>query len=318
MKSNPFAFNGASGSTSFDIARDATLVRVRTKGYNWSKKDKVAASNAARADNADDDAFSAFARICPDEFKELRLAPSRAIAEARELLDYPFNIKWDKDGNALVLNTKLDATLQKLNDIRARFFCAVDELVRELPAIEAAARVKLNGAFDRLGFPTAGDVRCKFECEIVQSAVPHADDIRLRHASPAAIAAVTASVQKQAAEKVQEIHAEVVGGITKALAALAEKFNAFNDGKIARFEEGVFADLEAIVENLPALNVTGDRAVNAALVQSRDLLGKVRAAAEAKTLRDKADPGKKARKEIATGALDILGKLKAGAVKKSV
>lgn len=318
MKSNPFTFAAPAGTTSFDIARDATLVRIRTKGYNWSKKDKTAASNAARADGADDDAFSAFARLCPDEFKETRLAPSRVIAEARELLDYPHNIKWDKDGNALVLNTKLDATIQKLQDLRARFFDTVDKLVAELPAIEDAARTKLNGAFDRLGFPTAGEVRSKFEFEIVQSAVPHADDIRLRHASPAAIAAVTASVQKQAAEKVQEIHTEVVGGITKALSALAEKLTKFNDGEIVRFEDGIFAELDAIVENLPALNVTGDRAVNTALAQSRELLAKVRAAAEAKTLRDKNEPGKEVRKDIAKGATDILSKLEAGAVKAKV
>jgi hypothetical protein len=314
---NPFHYT-PDNATSFDIARDATLVRIRTKGYSWNKKDKVAAANAAKADNADDDAFSAYARLCPDDFKELRLAPSRLVAEARELLDYPFSIKWDKDGNALVLNTKLDGTLQKLNDIRARFFDAVRDLVAELPNIEAAARAKLNGAVDRLGFPLATEVREKFDFEIVQSAVPHSDDIRLRHASPAAIAAVTASVQKQAAEKVQEIHSEVVGGITKALATLAEKLSAFNEGKIVRFEDGVFAELEAIVENLPALNVTGDRAVNAALVQSRDLLGKVRAAAEAKTLRDKDKPGKEVRKEIAEGATDILSKLKAGVVKAKV
>jgi hypothetical protein len=318
MKPNPFAFNGPAGTTSFDIARDATLVRIRTKGYTWSKKDKVAASNAAKADNADDDAFSAFTRLCPDEFKDIRLAPSRIVAEARDLLDYPHNIKWDKDGNSLVLNTKLDATLQKLNDLRAKFFDAVDKLINELPAIEDAARKKLNGAVDRLGFPTAGEVRAKFEFELVQGSVPHADDIRLRHASPAAIAAVTASVQKQAAEKVQEIHSEVVAGITGALAALAEKFTAFNEGKIVRFEEGFINDLDSIVENLPALNVTGDRAVNAALVRSRDLLQKVRAASEAKTLRDKNAPGKEVRKELAKGATDILSKLKAGVVKAKV
>lgn len=304
--------------TSFDLARDATLVRIRTKGYSWNKKDLVAAANAAKADNAADDAFSAYARLCPDDFKDLRLAPSRLVAEARELLDYPHNIKWDKDGNALVLNTKLDVTLQKLADIRARFFDAVDALIAELPNIEKAARAKLNGAVDRLGFPLSTEIREKFSFEIEHGAVPHPDDIRLRHASPAAIAAVTASVQRQAQEKVQEIHTSVVTGITSTLAALAEKLTKFNDGEIVRFEDGIFSDLEQIVENLPALNVTGDRAVTNALAQSRNLLGKIRAAAESKVLRDKKDDGVKVRKEIAKEAKGILGKLQAGAVKAKV
>ena len=312
------AVDETQNDNTFDLARDATLIRIRTKGFSWSKKDKVAAKNAADAENAEEDAFSAYAKLCPDDFKEIRLTPGRVVAEVRALLNYPFNAKWDSDGNALVLNIKLEDTLRKLAELRAKFFGSVDALCAELPNIESAAKVKLNGAYDRLGFPCEADIRAKFGFEIEQNALPDASDVRLRHCSPAAVEAVRKSVQTAATKKLGEINKAVVGEIEKSLGRVVDGLSKFTSGESCRFENTLITDLEAMVENLPALNVTGDRGVEAAVTRSRELLSGLHKALEEKTLRDKNEKGVEVRTEIVKTAGSILDKLKAGAVKATI
>jgi len=194
----------------------------------------------------------------------------------------------------------------------------VAALCQELPNIEVAAKQKLNGAYDRLGFPCEADVRAKFGFEIEQNALPDASDVRLRHCSPAAVEAVRKSVQSAASKKLGEINAAVVKEIEKALGRVVESLSKFTSGEICRFENTLVTDLEAMVENLPALNVTGDRGIEAAVTRSRELLSGLTKALEEKTLRDKNEKGAEVRTEIVKAAGSILDKLKAGAVKATI
>jgi hypothetical protein len=301
--------------TGFDIARDCTLVAVEGSLYPWSKRDEVAAHNAAAAESAVSERFSAHVQRL---VKEDRLPVQQKLSEARRFLDFPTGFRWDGKGNFAVLNTKLDSVKTKLETYRAEFYAAVDALCHALPALRDKARTELNGAFDRLGFPTEDEVRERYRFEIRLGVIPHADDIRLNHVSGRAQAAIESAVRKEAEEKITELHQTVVTSLESALARVVSNLSDFSEGKIARFEDTLVTNLEELVEALPQLNVTGDRTISSAIVRSRDLLSSLHKAAESKTLRAKEDEGKEARKVIATEAKDILSKLKSGAVKAKI
>ena len=313
----PIEYNKTSTSNnSFDIARDCALVSVEGSLYPWAKKDQVAATNAADADKAISERFTAYVQRLD---KEDRLPPQQILSEARRYLDFPNGFPWDGKGGFCVRNTKLDAVITKLEDFRAKFYDAVDTLCAGLPALEAKAKADLNGAFSRLGFPTEAEVRERYTFNIKTGAIPHADDTRLNNVSAKALESITANIRKEQAEKVTELHQQVVGALDAALNRVVTNLTDFTEGKITRFEDSLVTNLESLIEALPSLNVTQDRAVDQTIARSRNLVAGLQKALQEQTLRDKkSEAGPAVRKQIAKEAGDILSKLKSGAVKAAV
>ena len=302
-------------TNAFDFARDTTLVRVEGSLYPWSKQDKTASSNAATADNADEELFTTYVKLIP---KEDRLKPQQILSDARALLNFPHHIKWDKNGNSAVRNVQLDGVLQDLQDLKVKFNDAVQELVAKLPELEARAKNKLNGAYTRLGFPTAAEVVARYSFDIHIGVAPSPDDLRCQGVSSKAKAQIEAAVRAEQQTKLTDLHRQVVSALDAALSRVVNNLTDFSDGKIARFEDTLVTNLAELVEALPQLNINGDRAVDQTIQRSRTLLDGLQKAAAEKTLRDKNDAGKEVRKQIAKEAGDILSKLKAGAVSKSI
>ena len=309
-------YNKSTSTNTFDIARDCALVSIEGSLYPWAKKDQVAATNAADADHAVSERFTAYVQRLN---KEDRLPPQQILSEARRYLDFPTGFAWDGKGGFCVRNTKLDEVTTKLEEFRAKFYAAVDTLCAGLPALEAQARVDLNGAFTRLGFPTEAEVRERYSFEIKLGAIVHADDTRLNHVSSKAREAIEKSIRDDQSKKVGELHKQVVGALESALSRVVTNLTEFTDGKITRFEDSLVTNLEELVEALPTLNVTQDRAVDQTIIRSRTLVSGLHKALAEQTLRDKkSEAGPAVRKEIAKEAGDILSKLKAGAVKKTL
>jgi hypothetical protein len=308
--------NNYTTTNAFDFSRDSTLVGVEGSLYPWSKRDDAAAYNAANADSADADRFTAYVKLIP---KEDRLKPQQILSEARRFIDFPKGIKWDKNGNSAIRNVELDGVLADLETFRQKFYAAVQELVDKLPELEAKARIELNGAFDRLGFPTAQEVQDRYSFDIRIGAAPSPDDLRCQGVSAKAKQQIEAAVRKEQDNKLADLHKQVVGALDAALSRVVNNLTDFSEGRIARFEDSLVTNLAELVEALPRLNVAGDRAVDQTIARSRGLLTGLQKALSEQTLRDKkSEAGPKVRKEIATEAKDILSKLKAGAVSAKV
>lgn len=303
-------------TNAFDFSRDTTLVKVEGSLYPWSKRDNAAAHNAATADHADADRFTAYVKLIP---KEAYLKPQQILAEARRFIDFPKGIKWDKDGNSAIKNVELDGVRQDLETLRQKFHDAVDELCAQLPALEAKARHDLNGAFARLGWPSEQDVRDRYSFNIKLGVAPSASDIRCQGVSAKAKAEIEEAVRREQSDKLNDLHKQVVGALEAALSRVVNNLTDFSEGKIARFEDTLVTNLAELVEALPRLNIANDRAVDQTITRSRSLLTGLHAALQSQTLRDKkTEAGPKVRKEIAKEAGDILAKLKAGAVSAKV
>jgi hypothetical protein len=314
-------YNTASTTTTasingFDFHTDTTLVKVEGSLYPWSRKDNDAARNAANADHADADRFNVYVKLIS---KDAYLKPQQILSEARRFIDFPKGIKWDNNGNSAIKNVELDGVRQDLETLRQKFFAAVDELCAELPALEAKARHDLNGAFDRLGWPTEQEVRDRYKFEVKLGIAPSVNDIRCQGVSAQAKEQIIAAVREEQTTKLNDLHKQVVGALEGALSRVVNNLTEFSEGKIKRFEDTLVTNLAELVEALPRLNIAGDRAVDQTITRSRQLLTGLHAALQANTLRDKkTEAGPEVRKKIATEAKDILSKLKAGAVSAKV
>jgi hypothetical protein len=302
-------------NTSFDLARDCSLVGVEAGTYSWSKKDKVAAANAAAADTASEERFNTYIqRLSKDD----RLPPQQIVGEARKALAFPNGSPWDGKGLFLVPNVRLEKVLDTLEDFRGKFYQAVEDLIRKLPELEDKARQDLNGAFDRLGFPTEQELREKYHFSIRQSVISSPDDVRLNHVSPAARQRIEDAVRQEQKDQAEALHKGCVEGIHAALQRVVVSLTAFGNGEIKRFEDGLITGLEGIVEALPALNLGNDPTINHAIQQARVLLGDLNQANQGRLLRAKSNEGNIARKIITVQAKSILDSLKSGAVKATI
>jgi hypothetical protein len=302
-------------NNSFDLSRDCTLLGVEVGLYPWSKKDDTAATHAATAEHASSDRFTAYIQRLS---KEDRLPPQQIAGEARKALAFPNGTPWDGKGLFLIPNTRLESTLDALNEIRNRFYAAVETLIQRLPALENKARAELNGAFDRLGFPTASDLREKYRFEIRQSAIVSADDLRLNHVSPQARASIEDNIRREQADQIQEVQKACIAGIESALQRVTESLPAFSDGKIKRFEDTLITGLSELCESLPALNFTHDPTIDRTLGNVNALVSRLTEANQAKVLRAKDTKGTEVRKDIAKQAGGILAALKSGAVSNKI
>lgn len=303
-------------TNAFDFATCTTLVGIEGSLFQWSKQDKTAASNAADSDAAQVDRYTLYIRMIP---KEDRLEPQQILSEARRFIDFPKGIKWDKNGNSAIKNVELEGVLGDLEVFRQKFYDAVQKLVDKLPELETKARHDLNGAFDRLGFPTAQEVKSRYSFDIRVGVAPSPNDIRCQGVSAKAKAHIEAAVRKDQDNKLADLHKQVVGALDASLSRVVNNLTDFSEGKIARFEDSLVTNLAELVEALPRLNIAGDRAVDQTIARSRGLLTGLQKALTEQTLRDKkSEAGPKVRKEIATEAKDILSKLKAGAVSAKV
>jgi hypothetical protein len=312
--SETYTYQTPEGANGFNIARDCTLVKVSGSVYSWSKKDRTAADNAARADNADSSAYKTYVELIPTEE---RLRPQQIIAAARDRIAFPKEIKWDNDGRSAVHNTRLEATLEDLNQLKVQFHEAVDAICANLPKLEADARAR-GVPLDRLGFPSEQELRDRYKFEIEVGAAIDPNDIRLNHVSEKAAEQIVLSVRKQADDKINNLHKQVVASLEAALGRVVSNLTEFSDGKIKRFEDSLITNLAELVECLPRLNVSNDRAVEHTIIRSRGLLDGLHKALAENTLRDKEEAGPEVRKKIATEASDILSKLKSGAVSAKV
>lgn len=308
-------------TNAFDFARDTKLVGIEGSLYPWSKRDDQAAGNAAKQDNAAADRYTAYVKLIP---KEDRLKPQQILSEARRFIDFPKGIKWDKNGNSAIRNVELEGVLSDLETYKQQFFAAVQELVDQLPQLEALARRPaaeggLGDAFDRLGFPTEQEVRDRYSFKIRLGAAPSPEDVRCQGVSAKAKAAIEASIREEHNQKLNDLHKQVVSALDAALSRVVSNLTDFSEGKIVRFEDSLVTNLAELVEALPRLNIAGDRAVDQTIARSRGLLTGLQKALSEQTLRDKkTEKGNEVRKEIAKEAGDILSKLKAGAVSAKV
>lgn len=305
--------NNNTYANTLDIARDCSLVRLKTKNYTGTVKDRVGSADFAASEGVGGtDRVSVYLSAIKKEDRE---QIQKIAGEARRWLDSK-TLPWDT-GVRLVPNTVRDAVVDGLRDFQKKFYAAVKaNILDRYEDIRGQALADFPPhLLDRLKFPAAYEIERKYAFEIEADLVPDPSDVRLRHVSASGRSEIEASITRQNELRVRAAHEHVIGVIVKALEDIVTKLPKFEDGEIKRFEDSLLGNLLDAVEVLPALNITGDPAVSDACNRARTLVSK----AKLPVLRDKKTPeAKEHRKEVVQAASGVLAALRTGAVKSSL
>lgn len=242
---------------STQLTERAVLVRLHMGTWSGSLVDREATSELLRKKSAITGAAHVRKNIINKE--ELRGISSLTV-EARNY-HYHATLPWEESYRLLPIK-HYEAYQKKMESIFREREGKVEKFLRRYHAAIEKARVELGSLFRESDYPTKAAIRYDFKADYRFTPVPNADHF-------------VADLAKEEAEKIrQQIEENVQAKMTAAsmdvykrlgtlIDSILDKIDPQEDGKIKRLHHTVIANLKALCDMIPTLNVADDPALNA-------------------------------------------------------
>lgn len=148
----------------------------------------------------------------------------------------------------------------------------VDDLMTVYKKAVADAQFKLNHMFNPLDYPTEAEARSKFSFRIDVQTLPDAEDFRIiEGVPPEEVEQLIASTTSSVEAKVQAAMAEAYGRLQKVVEKMATTLYQYGNKEVKRFNDTLVGNIIELCEVMPALNLTGDPALDALTAQAKQL-----------------------------------------------
>jgi hypothetical protein len=272
-----------------DISKHCMIINIQVGTWLAHKRDKDATRKAVRSAKAADDALSVNKHLVPKEdMKDISAASSAARTHF-----YEKTLPWKDNGDRLLVRSFYEKFIERHAELRAEFDAAADKFVKtKYPAIRDKAQFRMGETFNANDYPTPREVRSKFYIKLDIDAITDASDFRVGLSKEQ-----LASVRKEITGAMEERITRALGGVWDRLEDTLGHFTERMKSD-AKFKIATIDNLRELVDELPALNFTG----NAELKKIGDRIKAKLFEFDAKELRE--DP--KARKRVAKEAADIM------------
>lgn len=286
----------------FDLSTDAVKIKVSISGSTWKKQDKNAAQETADKHNAEHDRVETVLTMMR---KEDRL-PIQQIGSAARVWLKERTGRWDDTGWRFIANANYNKIREGLEEFKAKYSEELDKLCARRDELASAWEAGRGSLGDQFSFPTEDEFRAKYTFDVLSEPIVDANDLRLKHISPAAAAEIAASVKQQQGETIQQALKDIVAKLQSAIehahTKLADDKQIFRDSTIENIRE--------VCELVPMLNVTNDPWIAKVAKEIAEGFAKV----EPEAVRE----DKEERKKVASAAKGMLERLRAGAVTKNL
>ena len=244
-----------------DRAMLASLSISVWRGFKFDRKttDEVHTSHGAAADAG---------RYNKHLFAKGTLSTiTSAQSQARTYFD-GHTLAWDKWGRRLLPATfyyELDAEMRQHRD---NFQTAVRDFIAKYPEQVELEKQRINGLYQEGDYPPVEKVRAKFQLSVDYCPLPDADDFRVRMADEDT-AAIIATIQAQADEKIEKALRDCWARLYKPVADMVTRLKRFDERdnvkkraqgeRAGTFTKSITENISEILDLLPSLNVFGDR-----------------------------------------------------------
>jgi hypothetical protein len=231
------------------IAENTMVVNLQIACWSGYKLDKAMSQKVTEDANADNDAARVNKHLVPKEsLKEI----ISAVGALRTHF-YANTLPWGDNGDRLLPRLRYMDFMQEHGQHRQTFSNAVEEfLTRKYLEARDQAEFRMGDMFNPNDYPPAEALRRKFSVNLDIHGVATAKDFRVDMNK-----AEVDSIKRQIEEKNQE---RVTAAVADVWTRLNETINHFADRMAGDsvFKEATVRNLEAIVEMLPAMNITND------------------------------------------------------------
>jgi len=279
------------------LQKKAMLVQFSASVYSGRKKDKNAANTVSREYGNEVALGNYVKQSIPAEYLK---GIQSAVNEFRLFL-YTHTLPWSHKGELLLTTELYDKITEKQRECKTDFETLVQDFLVNYETYIQDAKGRLNGLFNQEDYPTRSKIERKFAWSIDFAPVPAGNDLKVDLAEED-IKAISADIESKNNTALKNAMDSVWQRVFDSVKALSDKMKETRQKKGDEvspiFRDSLIENIRDLVELLPALNITGDPA----LEQARRDLENDLAGIDPVELRE----SKESRKEIAEKADKIL------------
>jgi len=246
-----------------DITTKAMLAALTIKAWTGSKLDKRVSQDVAAREGADNDAGNYSKKLVAKD----ALAEIKAISGEARTKHYEYTLPWSQDGARILpsaMHAKYAADMRGLQD---RFELAVKGFLNDYEGQIELAQRRLGGMFSEADYPSQQDIEGKFAWEINIMPIPSGNDFRVS-LSQDMTNAIRQDIEAKTGKAVQDATRSLFERVSKTITHMAESLEEYGEvienGKVKKinpFRDSVVGNIQELVDLLPALNITGDKAL---------------------------------------------------------
>ncbi len=260
------------------ISDRAMLVGLSISQFNPTKTDKKITEEVAQQHGSD----VSMGRYAKNVIAKEAVDTLRKLAGEIRKEHSRRTLPWAEDGARILTSVGYTSYADWMRGANAKWDAEVEKFLSQWDRFVEEARVRLNGAFDADDYPNASAVRAKFSFRWKVRNVPEAKDFRV-NLGDHEVSAIRQEMEAESRATIDAAMRDVWTRMQEVVKNMAERLKAFDPEKPAAhpFRDTLVSNIAELIEVLPALNLTGDAAVQSFTEQMRDLVKH-----DAQTLRD--------------------------------
>lgn len=227
----------------------AMLASLRISSWSARKYDKKVTAETNLAQGADSDAGRYNKMLLPGDASSYKALTSH-IAATR-VLHYEQTLAWSDDGWRLLPVANYQKYTDKLRTAKHEYDSLLSDFLSDYPALQQAARIKLNGMYRADDYPN--NVASKYGFGVEYAPVPSGGDFRVE-LSQSEIDVIATRTESRVKSAFEDAHQDAVKRLFDCVARIHERLASPN----AIFRDSLISNASELCDVLSRMNITGD------------------------------------------------------------
>lgn len=248
------------------LSQKAVLASVTIGGWSARKLDRKITDETNERHNASKDAGRYNKLLLPKE----SLDPITSVMSKARAEHYRVTLPWMDDGARILPTAMYMDYMTKVRALKEEYEREVRKFARTYPKLVEDAPKRLGSAFNPQDFPASDRVEAMFYFDIKVLPCPDASDFRVDIADEHLID-IKADLEVRMKSTLDAAMKDPINRVIDVVSKMAERLKNYKPagrtkgGKVIRaeftFRDSLVENVRDLVSLLPALNLTGDRAL---------------------------------------------------------
>lgn len=253
------------------IQSSAMLIDITIGVWSAFKLDRKTSEEV----NTDKHADVGSARVNKNLLKGVKeLEAIKSFASATRKWLYANTLPWSDSGPRLLPTGAFFNFKQELNKREQDFDTLVLNFVHMYPTLISNQAFKLGNLFNRAEYPTPVQVQNKFYFTAAFSPLPQSGDFRLDIGNEA-LEALQEEYNETYTARFDAAMSDIKQRLIDGVKHLSERLEYDGEGKMKVFRDSALENVATMLQQVHALNITKDEALQAAAENVNELLGDV-------------------------------------------
>ena len=245
-----------------DLITRALLASLSISSWSARKYDKRVTEETNRSHGADSDAGRYNKMLLPGDASSYKALTSH-IAATR-VLHYAETLPWGDNGQRLLPMANYQTYTDKMRQARHEYDSLLADFLADYPALQQAARLKLNGMFREDDYPV--NVAAKYGFAVEFDPIPSGGDFRVE-LSQAEIDILATRTEERLTQRFADAHRDAVKRLYDCVARIHERLASPD----AIFRDSLIGNARELCDVLTRMNITGDVNLDALRKQTDSL-----------------------------------------------